>query len=77
MSGFAHAMDCLTHATGLTPIHPTCCHVLHLQDDPLSAVDPRVGRTLFERCIGPAGVMCGTTRLLVRRGAWLVGPSWF
>ncbi len=38
-----------------------------LLDDPLSAVDPRVGRQLFERAIGPGGLLdkCGTTRLLV------------
>ncbi len=28
-----------------------------LLDDPLSAVDPRVGRTLFRECIGPGGLM--------------------
>ncbi|KAG2430853.1 hypothetical protein HXX76_009827 [Chlamydomonas incerta] len=39
-----------------------------LLDDPLSAVDARVGLQLFERVLGPAGLMavrCGTTRLLV------------
>ncbi|GLC33196.1 hypothetical protein PLESTB_000360400 [Pleodorina starrii] len=38
-----------------------------LLDDPLSAVDPRVGRDLFSRAIGPGGLLaqCGTTRLLV------------
>ena len=30
-----------------------------LLDDPLSAVDPRVGRIIFERCIGPKGAMQG------------------
>lgn len=30
---------------------------IQLLDDPLSAVDPRVGRTLFAQCIGPEGVM--------------------
>jgi ABC-type Fe3+/spermidine/putrescine transport system ATPase subunit len=30
-----------------------------LLDDPLSAVDPRVGRTLFDACIGPHGLMAG------------------
>lgn len=30
---------------------------LQLLDDPLSAVDPRVARILFERCLGPQGVM--------------------
>ncbi|RMZ52713.1 hypothetical protein APUTEX25_000832 [Auxenochlorella protothecoides] len=37
---------------------------VQLLDDPLSAVDPRVGRTLFEACIGPGGVMAGATRVL-------------
>ncbi len=36
-----------------------------LLDDPLSAVDPRVGRTLFDRAIGPQGIMRGSTRVLV------------
>jgi ABC-type multidrug transport system fused ATPase/permease subunit len=34
-------------------------------DDPLGAVDPGVGHHLFERCIGPRGIMKGCTRLLV------------
>jgi ABC-type multidrug transport system fused ATPase/permease subunit len=38
---------------------------VQLLDDPLSAVDPRVGRQLFSRCIGPGGVMEGATRVLV------------
>ncbi|GFR41483.1 hypothetical protein Agub_g2174, partial [Astrephomene gubernaculifera] len=38
-----------------------------LLDDPLSAVDPRVGRDLFSGAIGPGGLLaaCGATRLLV------------
>ena len=38
-----------------------------LLDDPLSAVDPRVGRQLFERALGPRGLLAevGATRLLV------------
>ncbi|DBA75192.1 TPA: hypothetical protein ACH3X1_010497 [Trebouxia sp. C0004] len=36
-----------------------------LLDDPLSAVDPRVGRILFQECLGPQGIMQGSTRLLV------------
>ena len=36
-----------------------------LLDDPLSAVDAKVGRVLFEKCIGPDGVMKGRTRVLV------------
>jgi ABC-type multidrug transport system fused ATPase/permease subunit len=32
---------------------------VHLLDDPLSAVDPAVGRVLFDACIGPQGCMAG------------------
>lgn len=35
-----------------------------LLDDPLSAVDPRVGRILFGQCIGPGGVMQGAGHCL-------------
>ncbi|EFN52562.1 hypothetical protein CHLNCDRAFT_138549 [Chlorella variabilis] len=38
---------------------------IQLLDDPLSAVDPRVGRILFDDCIAGTGLMAGTTRLLV------------
>jgi ATP-binding cassette subfamily C (CFTR/MRP) protein 4 len=38
---------------------------VQLMDDPLSAVDPKVGRDLFTRCIGPGGVMEKATRVLV------------
>ena len=38
---------------------------VQLLDDPLSAVDPRVGRILFQRCIGPGGLMDGASRVLV------------
>ena len=30
---------------------------IQLLDDPLSAVDPGVGRALFDKCIGPGGIM--------------------
>ena len=30
---------------------------IQLLDDPLSAVDPRVGRILFNKCLGPDGIM--------------------
>ena len=39
-----------------------------LLDDPLSAVDPRVGRILFRECLGPQGIMqvpCHARRLSV------------
>lgn len=32
---------------------------VHLLDDPLSAVDPRVGQVLFDKCIGPTGLLKG------------------
>ena len=38
---------------------------MQLLDDPLSAVDPRVGRVLFDRCISNTGLLAGATRLLV------------
>lgn len=38
---------------------------IQLLDDPLSAVDPRVGQVLFEQCLGPKGFMAGSTRVLV------------
>jgi hypothetical protein len=52
-----------------------------LLDDPLSAVDPRVGRVLFQQCIGPAGLLQGTpkenppTLLLLRSHAPGAGPG--
>eukprot|EP00210_Caulerpa_lentillifera_P006266 g5985.t1 len=43
-----------------------CKADINLLDDPLSAVDPNVGRILFERCIsGVDGLMKNSTRLLV------------
>ena len=44
-----------------------CCYsraAVQLLDDPLSAVDPRVGRTLFDRALGPGGL------LQVRTAGW-------
>ena len=38
---------------------------LHLLDDPLSAVDAKVGRTMFHTCIGNKGMMKNSTRILV------------
>ncbi|GAV06013.1 hypothetical protein RvY_16055 [Ramazzottius varieornatus] len=37
-------------------------------DDPLSAVDAHVGKHIFENVIGPHGMLCGKTRLLVTHG---------
>uniref|UniRef100_A0A1I8HXE8 ABC transmembrane type-1 domain-containing protein n=1 Tax=Macrostomum lignano TaxID=282301 RepID=A0A1I8HXE8_9PLAT len=45
---------------------------IYLLDDPLSAVDSHVGRHIFERVLGPQGLLAGRTRLLVTNGLhWL------
>ena len=36
-----------------------------LLDDPLSALDARVAAGVFDRCVGPGGMLAGSTRLLV------------
>ncbi|XP_076867754.1 ATP-binding cassette sub-family C member 2 isoform X1 [Brachyhypopomus gauderio] len=41
---------------------------LYLLDDPLSAVDSHVGKHLFERVIGPKGLLKEKTRILVTHG---------
>jgi len=41
---------------------------LYLLDDPLSAVDSHVGKHIFEKVIGPNGILKGKTRLLVTHG---------
>ncbi|XP_054163879.1 multidrug resistance-associated protein 1-like [Oppia nitens] len=38
---------------------------IYLLDDPLSAVDAHVGRHLFDRVIGPKGILSNKTRILV------------
>ncbi|KAI1318942.1 hypothetical protein EDD11_005376 [Mortierella claussenii] len=38
---------------------------VYLFDDPLSAVDAHVGRTIFDKVIGPKGLLAGRTRVLV------------
>ncbi|KAF8928276.1 hypothetical protein BGZ58_009765 [Dissophora ornata] len=38
---------------------------IYLFDDPLSAVDAHVGRTIFDKVIGPKGLLAGKTRILV------------
>ena len=45
-----------------------CRPSVALLDDPLSAVDPRVGRTLFDKALGPSGLM-QVWRLFVWRGS--------
>ena len=41
---------------------------LFLLDDPLSAVDSHVGKHIWEKVIGPRGVLGGKTRVLVTHG---------
>ncbi|XP_051994919.1 multidrug resistance-associated protein 1 [Xyrauchen texanus] len=41
---------------------------IYLLDDPLSAVDAHVGQHIFERVIGPNGVLKNKTRILVTHG---------
>ena len=41
---------------------------LYLLDDPLSAVDAHVGKHIFEKVIGPRGLLRNKTRLLVTHG---------
>lgn len=41
---------------------------VYLLDDPLSAVDSHVGKHIFDKVIGPNGMMAGKTRLLVTHG---------
>ncbi|CAI4229206.1 unnamed protein product [Auanema sp. JU1783] len=41
---------------------------VYLLDDPLSAVDAHVGRHIFEKVIGPDGILKNKTRILVTHG---------
>ncbi|XP_055013931.1 LOW QUALITY PROTEIN: multidrug resistance-associated protein 1-like [Boleophthalmus pectinirostris] len=45
---------------------------IYLLDDPLSAVDAHVGQHIFDRVIGPNGLLRGKTRILVTHGASLL-----
>ena len=41
---------------------------IYLLDDPLSAVDAHVGKHIFEKVLGPKGLLKRKTRLLVTHG---------
>ena len=41
---------------------------LYLLDDPLSAVDSHVGKHMFDKVIGPQGLLRHKTRVLVTHG---------
>ncbi|XP_067859323.1 multidrug resistance-associated protein 1 [Heptranchias perlo] len=43
-------------------------NLVYFLDDPLSAVDAHVGRHIFEKVIGPKGLLNGKTRVLVTHG---------
>ncbi|KAJ8344971.1 hypothetical protein SKAU_G00291640 [Synaphobranchus kaupii] len=45
-----------------------CDRAVYLLDDPLSAVDAHVGKHIFEKVIGPQGVLKDKTRILVTHG---------
>ncbi|NXE36191.1 MRP1 protein, partial [Ptilorrhoa leucosticta] len=45
---------------------------LYLLDDPLSAVDVHVGKHLFEKLIGPSGLLKSKTRILVTHNLMLL-----
>ena len=41
---------------------------MYLFDDPLSAVDAHVGRHIFDKVLGPSGMLKDKTRVLVTHG---------
>ncbi|XP_026991190.1 multidrug resistance-associated protein 1 isoform X3 [Tachysurus fulvidraco] len=45
-----------------------CDCSVYFMDDPLSAVDAHVGKHIFEKVIGPQGLLQGHTRVLVTHG---------
>nr|XP_023403921.1 multidrug resistance-associated protein 1-like isoform X2 [Loxodonta africana] len=45
---------------------------IYLLDDPLSAVDVHVGKQLFEKVIGPSGILKNKTRILVTHNLTLL-----
>ncbi|KAL1278362.1 hypothetical protein QQF64_025035, partial [Cirrhinus molitorella] len=45
-----------------------CNCAVYLLDDPLSAVDAHVGKHIFEKVVGPQGLLQGRTRVLVTHG---------
>ncbi|XP_060758138.1 multidrug resistance-associated protein 1 isoform X2 [Neoarius graeffei] len=45
-----------------------CDCSVYLLDDPLSAVDSHVGKHIFDKVIGPQGLLQGCTRVLVTHG---------
>ncbi|KAJ8344973.1 hypothetical protein SKAU_G00291660 [Synaphobranchus kaupii] len=45
-----------------------CDRTVYLLDDPLSAVDAHVGQHIFDRVIGPKGLLRDKTRILVTHG---------
>ncbi|CAF3395534.1 unnamed protein product [Rotaria sp. Silwood1] len=48
---------------------------IYLLDDPLSVVDHRVAQQIYERCIGPCGLLKNKTRLLTTHQAQFLSES--
>ncbi|KAF9178380.1 hypothetical protein BGZ50_007768, partial [Haplosporangium sp. Z 11] len=48
---------------------------IYLFDDPLSAVDAHVGRTIFDKVIGPKGLLAGKARVFVTHQIQYLGQS--
>ncbi|KAK3818860.1 MAG: ATP-binding cassette transporter 1 [Benniella sp.] len=48
---------------------------IYLLDDPLSAVDANVGRTIFDKVIGPNGLLADKTRIFVTHQIQYLGQS--
>ncbi|XP_077530982.1 multidrug resistance-associated protein 1-like [Haemaphysalis longicornis] len=45
---------------------------IYLFDDPLSAVDANVGKHIFDKVIGPRGIIRKKTRILVTQSLWVL-----
>ncbi|KAK2141179.1 hypothetical protein LSH36_1142g00052 [Paralvinella palmiformis] len=45
---------------------------VYLLDDPLSALDANVARSVFDRVLGPEGMLKNKTRILVSQALWLL-----
>ena len=44
-------------------------HDIYLLDDPFAEIDLKVARHIFDKCIGPKGILHDKTRLLVTHSA--------
>lgn len=78
MLAWCRLLPCLCTALGVLLAHclTTPCTAVQLLDDPLSAVDPRVGRILFDQCIGNSGIMAGEMTGQQRKHALAACLAW-